>query len=238
MEKDNEFTIPQPSVTLKSYYERLSNYEKEKRTINGHEFLFVTEQTRKSSKHACTVNDLEKIIDNIPQSDYGKLRLIVLRQPKKKEETLSPVWGRLVFTYSFEESYSPAIIIEAIDFSQSFKWAKGLSTNNRKELERLRGDGHLIIEDRKYFTAEYKIENVRNTQLYRTLLHEFGHYVHYFEIVEQPEKENEDFEEREKRENQYFKLPKADREKFAHSYAERLKITLTEKGIIPFERTE
>ena len=71
---------------MKSFYERLNNYEKEKRIINEHEFLFVTEQTRKNSEHACTVDDIEKIIRSIPSNDYGELKLVILRQPKGKKK--------------------------------------------------------------------------------------------------------------------------------------------------------
>ncbi|MCB0515307.1 MAG: hypothetical protein R2798_12220 [Chitinophagales bacterium] len=234
--QDNELTIPEPVITLKSFYERHGNYKKEKRIINGHEFILVTEQTRETSKHACTIDDIEKMISNIPVKDYGKLKFIILRQPKRKEENLSSVWGRLVYSYEFEDNYFPAIIIEANDYSKSFKWSKKLSPDTQDELERLRKDGHNIIEEKRYFTAEYKIENVRQTQLYRTLLHEFGHYVHYLEFVERPGTENEEFEEWEKRRDDYFKLSTADKEKFAHKYADNLKKELTEKGVIPFEK--
>lgn len=236
--QDNEMTISQPAISLKSFYERLDNYEKEKRTINGHEFLFVTEQTRETSKHACTVDDIEKIISSIPSKDYGELKLVILRQPKRKEETLSPVWGRLIYSYEFERDYLPAVIIEAIDYSKSFKWSKKLSPDAQHELDRLRNDGHEIVEDKRHFKAEYKLENVRQTQLYRTLPHEFGHYVHYLEFVERPGTEDEEFEEWEKRNDSYFKLSKADKEKFAHNYADDLRNELTKKGIIPFDRIE
>jgi len=220
--QDNKLKIPQPPDIFMSFYERLGIYEKETRIINGHEFLFVTEVTRKTSEHACTIGDLEKIISFIPKNDYGELRLILLRQPKRKEETLSPVWGRLIYSYEFEGDYLPAIIIEAIDYSKSLKWTKKLSPDSQQELERLREDGHEIFDNKRHFKAEYKVEIVRNTQLYRTLPHEFGHYVHYLEYVEREGEENEDFEEWEKRNDKYFELSSADKEKFANNYADNL----------------
>ena len=39
----------------------------------------------------------------------------VRRQPKRKEEIISPVWGRLIYSYEFENDYCPAIILDAID---------------------------------------------------------------------------------------------------------------------------
>ncbi len=233
--KDNELTIPQPCIPLKHFFERIDNYKKEKRVINDHEFLFVIEPPRQSSAHACTVNDIAKIISHIPPKDYGELELIILRQPKRKEETLSPVWGRIIYNFEFEGKFQPAIIIEAVDYSNYLKWSKKLSPDDQQELDRLRNDGHKIVEDKRHFKAEYKIENVRQTQLYRTLPHEFGHYVHYLEFVERAGTEDEEFEEWEIRNDNYFKLSKADKEKFAHNYADNLKNDLIEKGIIPFD---
>ncbi|MFB6320814.1 hypothetical protein [Saccharicrinis sp. FJH54] len=236
--KDNELTIPQPALTLRSFFERLDNYNKIPRTINGHDFLFVVEQTRESSKHACTINDISKIIENIPTEDYGDLKLIILRQAKRKEETMSSVWGRLIYSYEFEGDYFPAIVIEAIDFDRKFKWTKKLSVDSQKELEKLKEDGHKIVDDKRHFVADYEIDNVRTTQLYRTLIHEFGHYVHYLEFVERPGTDDEEYEEWEKRYDLYFKLPKSEKEKFAHNYADKIKSELIEKKIIPFEKIE
>jgi hypothetical protein len=234
--KDNELTIPRPAMILKSFYERLGNYKKINKTINGHDFLFVIEQTRESSEHACSVNDILRIIENIPAKDYGDLRLIVLRQPKRKEETLSPVWGRLIYSYEFEGDYLLAIIIEALDFEKKFKWTKSLSVDSQRELERLIEDGHKIVDDKRYFIADYELDNVRATQLYRTLIHEFGHFVHYQEYVERSGTDDEEYEELERRYDLYFKLPKSEKEKFAHRYADKIKSKLIEKNIIPFDR--
>jgi hypothetical protein len=234
--KDNELTIPQPALILKSFYERLDNYKKIPKTIKGHDFLFVVEQTRDSSEYACSINDITRVIENIPTKDYGDLKLIVLRQPKRKEETLSPVWGRLIYSYEFENDYFPAIIIEAMDFERKFKWTKKLSVESQRELERLREDGHKIIDDKRNFVADYELENVRATQLYRTLIHEFGHFAHYLDFVERPGTNDEEYEEWEKRYDLYFKLSKSEKEKFAHKYADSLKHKLIKDKIIPFER--
>ncbi|WP_322518582.1 hypothetical protein [Chitinophaga sancti] len=84
--QNNKLTIPEICAISKTFFERLGNYEKLERTINGHDFILVIEQTRESSKHACSTNDIEKIIEQIASSDYGNLKLIILRQPKRKEE--------------------------------------------------------------------------------------------------------------------------------------------------------
>lgn len=236
--QNNEFTIPYPSAVSKSFFERLEKYEKIFRTVNGNRFEFVVEETRLTSEHACTVEDICEIIRHIPPSDYDDLNLIILRQPKRKEETLSSVWGRLIYSYEFEGNYRAAIILEAVDYKRKLKWSKSLQPEYQKELERLKSDGHEIIADKRYFTAEYELDNVRNTQLYRTLPHEFGHYLHYLEEVERPGKEEEEYEEWELRYDNYFKISSSDKEKFAHRYADELTSTLKESGAIPFKRKE
>ncbi|MBP1618339.1 MAG: hypothetical protein H6Q14_2166 [Bacteroidetes bacterium] len=233
--QSNKLTIAQPCGVLKHFYERLDKYTKTERIINGHEFIFIVEQLRETSKHSCSIEDIATIIQQIPESDYGELKFIVMRQPKRKEETLSLTWGRLVYVYEFEDEYFPAVIIDAVDFTKRFKWTNKLSIEQQKELERLKNDGHEIINDGRHFTAEYKQENVRNTQLYRTLPHEFGHYVQYLETVTRPTTEDEDFEEYEKRQDLYFKIPSVEKEKFAHNYAEKLVTELKTRNIIPFE---
>jgi hypothetical protein len=228
--QNNKMVIPQPVVVLKSFYERLSTYQKEIRKISGKNYVFVVEDTRKNSKHACSFSDIANIIEQIPAEDLEGLSLIIFRQPKRKEEILSPTWGRFIYSYEFENDYYPAIIIEAIDYSKKFKLHKNLSLESQKELERLISDGHKIIDTGRFYEFEYQIENVRKTQLYRTLLHEVGHYVHYLNIVKHPAKEDEEFEEWEKRNDYYFSLPSVEKERFAHNYAKQKYEELSQKG--------
>jgi hypothetical protein len=112
--QSNRLIIPSPCTSSKTFYERLENYEKTEIKINGHDFLFIVEQTRQNCRHACSIADLTRVIENIPLQDYGELRLIVLRQPKRKEELLSRAWGRLIYSYEFENDFLPAVIIEAV----------------------------------------------------------------------------------------------------------------------------
>ncbi|AZA80758.1 hypothetical protein C1637_11955 [Chryseobacterium lactis] len=225
--QSNKLTIPSPHGNVKSFYERLTHYQKEIRIINNHEFVFAVEETRDNSIHSCSVDDIQKIIEQIPSEDYGELRFIILRQPKRKEEILSPVWGRLIYSYEFEEEYFPAIILDAIDLNKKLSWSRKQSIEDQQEFERLKEDGHLFIETKRNFTTELKPEIVKNTQLYRTLPHEFGHYVHYLEIVERTEDDHDDYDKREQRMDYYFSLPKSEKEKFAHTYAKRLKDRFT-----------
>jgi len=184
--QNNKLVVPYPAVEMKSFYERLGEYKTIEKIINEHKFRFVVEKTRQNSFHACTIEDIEQILNQIPKQDYGELELIILRQPTRKEENLKSVWGRLIYSYEFENNYSPAVIIEAVDLDRTFKWSKKLSIDSHKELERLKEDGHKIKMSKRFYEAEYELMNIRATQLYRTLPHEFGHYVHYLEVVKRP----------------------------------------------------
>lgn len=217
--QSNKMKIPSPCLVSKSFYERLGKYEKIERVINGHSFTFVIEETRLSSTHACSVKDIERMIGYIPSSDYGALKLIVLRQPTRKEEIVSPVWGRLIYFYEFENDFHPAIILEAANYEKRLRWTRHLVPDDQKELERLKADGHQFSEDKRNYSCLLRKENVRNTQLYRTLLHEFGHYVHYSTTEEKL----------------YNDTSKDEKERFAHNYADDLSEKLKQENLIPFQ---
>lgn len=112
------------------------------------------------------------------------------------------------------------------------------TVDDQKEFLRLKEDGHIFTESKRDFVSELKPQSSRNTQLYRTLLHEFGHYVHYLNVVLRTEQNEEDYDSYEKRNDYYFSLPKVEKEKFAHQYANNLKKKLIDHKIIPFERID
>ena len=135
--QDNEMTIPYSYAKQKSFYENFADYKTVKKVINGQEFLFIIEQTRPGYEHACSIDDITKVIAHIPSQDYGDLKFFVLRQPKRKEEILSPAWGRWIPSYSFKNESRPAIIIEAQDYTKILKWDRRLAVEDWKELERM-----------------------------------------------------------------------------------------------------
>jgi hypothetical protein len=217
--KQSRFDIPfDYGVGGKTFYEKLTDYKKVERQINGWNFTFIVEKTKKDYFHACTIEDLEMILQHIPSDYYQDLRTIVLRQPKRTERIFSPVWGRLVYGFEFENESFPAIILESVKSDSTFRWTRKADIDTQKELERLRNDGFEFVEDKRSYEINLTLENVRNTQLYRTLLHEIGHYVQFCET--------EDF----------YNIPKDEREVFAHNFADKLKLELEEKGLIPFSR--
>ena len=236
--QNNHLCIPGHWSTddYRNFTERLTQYKKIARIINEHEFTFVVEDTRTDCSHACTVEDVVFMLSHIPAADYGNLRLIIFRQPKRKEEILSPVWGRLRYFYHFEGVEQPAVVLEAVPNKSHLKYSKGMPLDVRNEFDRLKKDGHVFIADKRGYTSKLTQETVRATQLYRTLLHEFGHYVEYRQFVENPGSEFSDMDEVARSSYYFDSIPSAEKEKFAHAYADRLRDALLLKGIIPFSR--
>jgi len=220
--QNNRLSIPAPAATMKVFYERLGSYTKTVVNIREKPYTFVVEKTRINSHHACSITDVANILEQIPTDDLEGLDLIVFRQPKRKEEILSLVWGRLIYSYEFENRFCPAIILEACDYTGKIRWNKHISVDERRELQRLIEDGHPIVDTGRFFEAPYEIANVRNTQLYRTLLHEIGHYVQYLDIVERPATKTNDVDaEQERRWKIYVSMPRSEKENYAHHYAEQ-----------------
>ncbi|MEK6155673.1 hypothetical protein WIW50_20605 [Flavobacteriaceae bacterium 3-367] len=217
---------------LRIFWEKLVEYTVVKRDINGKNYTFLVEKTRKNSVHPCTIDDIEQIIKLLNPNDLEDLSLIVLRQPKRREETLKGVWGRLNYFVEIDIHEGPAIMLESFDFDRTIKWSKSLKTQDRKEFERLRNDGHKMTENKREYIIYPTITGLRNTMLYRTFIHEVGHYVEYLEKIERPSRKDTDYDFW----ADYDKIPSQEKENFAHAYAERVTKGLTEKGLIPFER--
>jgi hypothetical protein len=81
--------------------------------------------------------------------------------------------------------------------------------------------------------AELAEDAVRNTILYRTLLHEIGHLADYQQKV--LEKETSLDPDPDVAADLWLSIPTSEREAFAHKFAEELKQTLLRNGAIPIE---
>ena len=231
--QDNRLTIPEPWINNCLFHERLNNPVAFEHAINGHLLTFLVESTYADFCHACTPEDIAQILKLIPASHLEPIKLIVLRQPKRKEVILNPVWGRLQYWTQIEQYSGPAIHLEAQPRHLKFRWRKSLSPDQAVELERLQEDGHHVRSDRRYHYIESTPEAIRHTQLYRTLPHEIGHYVDYLDHVIRPANQNSDtFEELERL---YWTKPTHDKEQFAHRYATQFVEHHLNQGNIPFE---
>ncbi len=219
--QDNKLVLPvtyRPELSY--YFERLKNYKSASREINDRRITFLVEETRADCYHACTVDDIAHILRFVPHGDLTGIELIVLRQPKRKEEILNAAWRRWVPYIEIDDKYrGSAIILEAVPLGKPMLWAKSLVPDSLKELEKLKTDGHQITSAKKYHVISLSLASVRATQLYRTLLHEIGHHV--------------DFSRNAK---VFDRKPASEKEVFAHRYAYVLREELTRKGVMPFGR--
>ena len=207
------------------------------RKIGSKDLRFLVEETRDDCVHACTVDDIAHVLAQLPGDDWEGLDLIYLRQPTRKQEVLSLVWGRLAYYTEIADLKGAALILEAIDTSKPRKWPLSLDPEAAVELERLREAGHRIETTRRAHIVRSSLGTGRATQLYHTVLHETGHWVDYLRSVEKPAAQSEDQgDDWSHRWDLYWSRPPKEREAFAHRYADEVKRKLSNAGVIPFER--
>lgn len=234
--QNNRMVIPQLFASKHGSTAQIGSHEKLIHEVNGRKVTFIVEHPNRGFLHACSVEDVLFMLSHIPSTDWVGLSTFVFRQSTRKTRIINPAWGRLYYLAEFTFSprrgrwNGPAIFLEACKVSDIFKWPISLGREDRNELERLRADGHGIERIGRNHIISSRIEAVRSTQLYRTLLHEIGHWVDW---LEQVETRDGDFSELL---DLYFARPKSEREAFADRYADHWQEILRNKGIIPFDR--
>ena len=232
--QDNKLVIPWAWTENRIFYERLVNpvvVEIQVHSLSKH---VIIEPTLKGFTHACTVDDIEKLLGLMPVEHIKDIKIFVLRQPKRKEQILAPVWGRLVYSSDIYGFSGATVYLEAQNPKQPWKWNKSLTPELAKELERLHEDGHVVETEKRQHIINSTLDTIRNTQLYRTLPHEIGHYVDYLTKVEEPGKDNP--EQWAVLNEKYHARPSQEKESFAHRYADEFRKQQTSVGAIPFER--
>lgn len=234
--QDNRLVIPDRLNDPRFFWERLSSPVAVHREINGHTFTILVEPTKKGYLHACTVDDISGLLSYLPIDHLKNIEIFILRQPKNKEEIITPVWGRLFYWSNMRKYSGPVVLLEAHKVDVVLKWNKSLSPSEEKELSRLKADGDHVTTNKRHHIIQTSIESLRNKQLYRTLPHEIGHYVDYLINVVEPCIDIEDMAERELVENKYWNKPKVDKEAFAHRYVDEFYLKLRKKGRLPFPR--
>ncbi len=216
---DNRLVIPESWHASKVFWENLRSYKAVPRQVGNRAIHFLVEHTRDGWFHPCTVDDLHRVLQHLPQTDMACIDLVVLRQPKRKERILSSVWGRATFHAEIDQYSGPAIILEAQTLDP-IEWPRSLGPEDVLELQRLRDDGHSVGETKRHFLIQPSLESLRATQLYRTLPHEIGHHVDYRSTAP----------------GAWDNKPFVDKESFAHRYASSAFSQLKESGCLPFPR--
>lgn len=239
--QNNRMTIPEVAQGSHAYWERISTAKEVTRLVADREIRFFVQSTRAECIHACTVDDISHLMSLVPLGDWEGMQAVVLRQPRRKEEMIASVWGRLSYSAELVNSqgkvvYSgPAITVEAVNPSKPLKFGKSLSPDASPELERLVSDGHRLRRGDRHHTLDLSLESCRATQLYRTIPHELGHWIDFLEKVQRPSAADESADyacllDR------YHSRPTREKEHFAHAYADRLRMQLLAMGAIPFDR--
>jgi len=236
---DNRMVVPTfwgPS--WQPYTAKIGMHTTFSRNVSGQDITIIVEETSGGCVHACCLDDIETMLRHVPRSDLNGLATFVLRQSTQKIRTLNPAWGRLYYDASINVGGTtimkngPALFLEACVPNRIRKWSTSLDRDDSDELERLRADGHKIDRHGRHFLISSDLKAIRSTQLYRTLLHEIGHWVDWLEKVKAPHYKGGDYEELLDR---YFARPQREREIFAHRYADTLRDKLQRASLIPFD---
>ena len=123
-----------------------TSFQKNRKIVAGHSLCFAVEPPHLPGGffHPCTVDDLCAVLAGCPPHDVARVRMIVLRQPTRKQRIFSRAWGRALFV----RHGAPVIVLEAQSLA-SWRWPLALTPEWARELARLRADGHTAQRDRK-----------------------------------------------------------------------------------------
>ena len=243
--QDNRMVIPKVAHGENDFWERIEKARLVNRTVSGRPVKFFVQPTLEDCVHACTVDDIAQMLWLTNKGDWDGIEAILLRQPRRKEQTLAPVWGRLAYAAELVNQRGiavhsgPVLVIEAVNPARPIKYGKSLSPEDIAELERLRVDGHRVLPRDRNHSFVSTLESCRATQLYRTLLHEIGHWLEFLENVERPAAAIEGRPNVDVYENllqRFHTRPFQEREQYAHAYAERVRQSLLKNRTIPFEQ--
>jgi hypothetical protein len=206
--QNNELVIPEAEGLY--WLDRIGEFNLEQREIAGRSVSFIVENTRPGCVHPCSVSDVAHALGALPASDWAEIKTTKGRSLAK----------------------GPALYLDAVDLAKPIKWSTSLDAEDTQELERLKADGHEVQRSNREHAISVTAFSARNTQLYRTLLHEVGHWFDWLSKVEEPAARGGEFDELER---SYFARPRAEREAFAHRYADAQRSRLQNDGTFPFE---
>lgn len=214
------------------YQERIKPDFVEKVQIGGADVAILYEKPRQGFTYGCTPKDVVHLLSRVPDGDCDLIDLIVFRQPTRKQSQQSPVWGRMQYCAMIGDYIGATILLEAQEIGYSMKWKRRMSLEDRAELQRLRDDGHVVVESKRDFTITLTEDAIRNTILYDTLLHELGHWQQFErETLDETMALSDDVDIAY---DLYFSKPNVEREQFANRYSSEVGDLLRRRGVIPF----
>ena len=245
--QDNEFKIPETWIDrygqYSLFYERIQPSLIHKDKLGESFVTFCYEKPLEGYSYGCNISDVKRVLLNLKDSVPEFPPLVVFRQPTQKQQTVQPVWGRFIYNYESRNSTAEelngefsAIVIEAQKIGASLIWNKKMSLEDRKEFDRLVFDGHVFEEQKRAWKATLTNETIRSTILYRTVIHELGHWKQYCEnVIFSRTSLGRDWDESW---DLHHSQPVQEKEQFAHRFADENAKNLLKNGRIPFDPLE
>jgi hypothetical protein len=232
--QNNRMVIPESWQDSRDYREKLKDPVVIRRTLHGRLLTFMVEPPRADCFHPCTVDDVMKVLSCLPAEDTDGIEVFLMRQPTRKQQKLCPVWGRfLYYAEPTPKINGSTICLEAQEHLSILKWNRSLDIEDQVELERLAQDGHHLEYGTRNVTIQCSPESQRNTLLYRTVIHELGHYVDWITTVNGPS-EPAYAQSQEERERDFQGQNHTIKESFANRYADHHRERLRKEKRIPF----
>lgn len=221
--RDNRMVVP-----LGRLFER--GYDTVHADIEGQQITVITERLPDGFMHGVNADEVLSMLNLIPAADRGGLRMFILKYPTRKELVLDACWGRMQYAVTIDGYEGPAVLLYASDL-KPFRLNTSLNPRHLRELQRLRDDGHDVREEKRRIIVAPSAASLHTHILYRTLLHEVGHWQHYLQKVERPAAGNE--AQCERLWHAFTTIPEHDCEDYADRYAQELRARLTERKLIP-----
>lgn len=229
---NNKLVIPASLADSRVYTERLTNPREYAFEVHGQLRVALIEAPSPGFVYGCTPDDVIRLLAFLPASDIDGLALLIFRQPTRKQRILDPVWGRFLY-YALPGRHAGSAVCFEAQRIEPLELSKSATPERTRELERLREDGHRLEVGKRHLILHMTPSSVRNTTLFRTTLHEVGHYVDWMRSVIDVECATE--EENEFVARAFDTKTSTMKEDFAHRYALDAAHRLRVLAHIPFE---
>ncbi|SMC20373.1 hypothetical protein SAMN02745857_00926 [Andreprevotia lacus DSM 23236] len=215
--QDNRMVVPMSWHRDSLYIEQLGPHVSLERDIGTHRMRFLVQPSNRGYFYPCSIDDIVQVLRHCKPEHLQYVDAVVLRQPTRKQSVLVPVWGRAQWLYETTTFSGSAIVLEAQSLAP-YPWPANQGPEGQRELQRLRRDGHPVERTRRNIILHPTVASLRNTQLYRTLLHELGHHVDYQRSSSE----------------EWAGKTRSTKEDFAHRYADEAQAAIRALGHIPF----
>ncbi len=240
--QDNKMCIPESWVdrygNYTSYLERVEPNLNQLFEVGLQSIRIIFERPREGHSYGCSPADIVHLLSLI-ENEFRELpSFFVFRQPTKKQNQLSPVWGRFLYRSDFKEKpnserENSAIVLESQKIGNIIRYPNKISLADQEELKRLKNDGHTFTKSRRYQETILTKDSIRKTILYRTVLHELGHWKQYCDnVIFKTTSLDSDWDTSW---DLHHSQPTIEKENFANRFSDDLAKRLCLNGYIPFE---